>query len=75
MYHHHILTRDNSETIEKIYLKQNENYVKGDWFQLLLKDYDFIERDMNEKKVSEMSKDSYEKIGKELMNKAMFKFS
>ena len=74
MYHHHILTRDNNETIKKIYVKQKENYVKGDWFQLLLKDFEFIERDMNEKEISELSKESYKKIVKDLMNKAVFKF-
>ena len=74
MYHHQILTRDSSEPIKKIYLKQKVNYVKGDWFQLLLKDFEFIERDMNKKEISEMSKDSYKKIVKELMNKVVFKF-
>ena len=66
MYPHHILTRDDNETIKKIYLKQTENHVKEDWFQLLSKDFEFIERDINEKEISEMSKD--------LMNKAVLKF-
>ena len=74
MYHHHILLRDNSETIKKIYEKQKTNYVKGDWFQLLLKDFEFINKEMDEKEISEMSKDMYKKIVKELINKAVFTF-
>ena len=33
-----------------------ENHVKGDSFQLLLKDFEFIEIDMSEKEKSKMSK-------------------
>ena len=33
-----------------------ENHVKGDSFQLLLKDFEFIEIDMSEKEKSEMPK-------------------
>ena len=42
MYHHFILTRDEKETIHKIYKKQKEEFVKGDWFQLLKEDFQFI---------------------------------
>ena len=35
MYHHHIIGRDNDEIIKKIYIKQKEEYLKGDWFQTL----------------------------------------
>ena len=31
MYHFHIITRDDSETIKKVYMKQKEASVKGDW--------------------------------------------
>ena len=74
IYHHHILTRDNDETIKKIYDKQKENYVKGDWFELLVRDFEFIEKDINEKEISEMPKDAYKKKIKVLINKAVFKF-
>ena len=30
MYHFHIITRDDSETIKKVYMKQKEASVKGD---------------------------------------------
>ena len=68
MYHHHILTRDNTETIKKIYIKQKNNFIKGDWFQLLVKDFEFITIEMNEKEISGMSKDTYKKVVKDLIN-------
>ena len=51
MYHHQILTRDNSETVKKIYLKQKEEYVKGDWYQILKGVFQFIEQDINEDEI------------------------
>jgi hypothetical protein len=33
MYHHHILTREDTETIKKIYITQKNNIIKGDWFR------------------------------------------
>ena len=61
MYHHHILTRDDNETIEIFFVKQRDDHIKGDWFQLLTKDFQFIEEDMNEKEICEMSKALYKK--------------
>ena len=40
IYHHHILNREKGETIHKIYLKQKEEAIKGDWIQLLQKDFE-----------------------------------
>ena len=74
MYHHHILTREDNETIKKIYIKQTNNNIKGDWFQLLVKDFEFIKTEMNEKEISDMSKDMYKKVVKDLINKAVFEF-
>ena len=74
MYHHHILTREDTETIKKIYIKQKNNIIKGDWFPLLVKDFEFIKTEMNENDVSEMSKDMYKKVVKDLINKAVFEF-
>ena len=48
MYHHPILTRDKEETIYKIYDKQKEETVKGDWLELLKSDFDFIKKQINE---------------------------
>ena len=42
MYHHHLLTRDDDELIKKIYQKQRENPIKGDWFLMIKNDVEFI---------------------------------
>ena len=51
MYHHTILSRDEKETVNKVYRKQKSNSVKGDWIKLLEKSFDFIRIQMNEKKL------------------------
>ena len=48
---YHILTRDKEETISKIYYKQEQDSKKGDWFQLLQADFDFIQVEMNEENI------------------------
>ena len=61
LYHHHILTRDKNETISKIYYNQKEENAKGNWFQSLKKDFEFIKVDMNEDSVSQTPKSVYKK--------------
>ena len=51
LYHHEILSRGEDETISKIYMKQKEDLTKGDWIELLLKDFAFIGIDMNEDEI------------------------
>ena len=68
MYHHHILTRDKEETSFKIYSKQKEETVKGDWLELLKSDSDFIKKDMNENKIASTPKSLYEKTIKKLLD-------
>ena len=41
MYHYHIITRENCETIKKVYLNQIKGSLKGDWVQTLEKDFEF----------------------------------
>ena len=74
MYHHHILNLDENETVKKIYNKQKEKTSKGDWYDLLLKDFKFIDKDLNEKEIKEMSKEDYKKTVKELVEKAAMKY-
>ena len=38
MYHHHLITRDDKETIKKIYYKEKESNLKDDWYQTLKTD-------------------------------------
>ena len=74
MYHHQILTREDSETVKKIYLKQKEEYVKGDWYQLLKGDFQFIGQDINENEICSTPKSEYKIKIKSLINKAAFKY-
>ena len=41
-YHYHIVTREDTEIIKKVYMKQKESPLKGDWIHSIIKDYQFI---------------------------------
>ena len=56
MYHFHIITRDDSETIKKVYLKQKEASVKGDWIHLLAQDFEFIQEEQKGDEVVKLGK-------------------
>ena len=43
MFHYHILTHNENETIKKINLKQKESHTMGDWYKTLLEDLKFLE--------------------------------
>ena len=47
-YHHHIITRDDNELIRKVYQKQKDTPLIGDWVKLIEKDYAFIGEDWND---------------------------
>ena len=74
MFHHNILSRDHNETIHKIYTKQREEYTKRDWYQLLIKDFDFIGIDMNEDDIKRTSKEDYKNKMLNLIKNAGFKY-
>ena len=59
MFHYHILSRKDDETIKKIYNKQKTEFVKGDWYQLLLEDFSFIGESLDEGKILSMSQNTY----------------
>ena len=59
MYHHHILTRDKEETLYKIYDKQKEETVKGDWLELLKFDFDFVTEEIDDNKIASTPKSFY----------------
>jgi hypothetical protein len=61
MFHYHILTLNENETVKKIYLKQKESNTKGDWYRTLQDDYDFIEEENNDEEIVKMSKEEYKK--------------
>ena len=56
MFHYHILTRDENETIKKIYLKQVKSNCKGDWYRTLLEDFEFIKEEKNDEEIVKMNK-------------------
>ena len=72
LYHQHILTRDDSETIKKIYNKQKEDSTKGDWYEIIKKDFQFLGRDIDEDYIKNSSKIEYKKEVKKLIKKAAF---
>ena len=59
LYHYHIITRDDKETIKKVYLKQKEACVKGDWITLLAKDFNFNKLEQNGEYIMRLGKKEY----------------
>ena len=74
LYHHHIITQNENETIRKIYEKQKTTPTKGDWFELLKEDFKFIEQEMDDEKIKSITKEQYKKQVKQWVRKAAFKF-
>ena len=74
MYHHHILSRGEEETIYKIYCKQKEDPLKGDWYYLLQKDFEFIGVEMNERDIRSTPKSEYRIRIRKLVEKAAFDY-
>ena len=72
LYHHHIITREDTETIKKIYYKQKEAQIKGDWLELVKKDFLFLGIEMNESEIKLTNKLEYKKKIKRLLYKAAF---
>ena len=73
MFHQHILTRGEDETIWKVCMKQKEHNAKGDWIQMLFKDVEFIQVDMDENTIVSSSKEEYRKIIKTQVQASAFK--
>ena len=74
MYHHHLLTIDDQESIKKIYNTQREETTKGDWYELIQNDFNIIEKEINEEQIKSFSKTEYKKYIKELIKKASHKY-
>ena len=67
MYHHEILSRDDNETIKKIYTKQKEDKTRGDWVTLLEADFQFIGIDLKEEEICSITKSEYKEKIKSLL--------
>ena len=74
LMYHHIITRDNNETIKEIYMKQKESNTKGDWFRMLMKDFEFIGVEMDEEAIKNTSKEVYYKDIKKKVKVGAFKY-
>ena len=74
MYHHHLLTQEEGETIKLIYEKQKISPTKGDWYELSLKDFDFIEEKIDDDKIKMLTKAEFKKKIKMLVKKAALKY-
>ena len=73
MYHHHLLQTHQKETIRKIYDKMKEDKTSGDWFQLLLKDFEFLGETIDEENIKMMPKEAYKKKINKLVRAAAFR--
>ena len=72
MYLHHIVSRQDSEIIQKVYYKQKQCHTKGDWIRIVQKDFDFIKEQINEEDIRNTPKEVYRKQIKEKVGKAAF---
>ena len=74
-YHHHIITREDNELIKKVYMKQKESPVKGDWIHSLRNDYEFVGEtiDNMEDCITNTNKDVFSKTIKYKIYDAAFK--
>ena len=72
LYHYHIITRDDKETLKKIYNKQKEDSIKGDWYELIKKDFLFLGIEINENDIKSTNKEAYKKKINQLLYKAAF---
>ena len=61
IYHHNIVTRPDGEIIKKIYYKQKTNSCRGDWYELLKKDFIFIGETLDDEFVSSFAHEVHKK--------------
>ena len=74
MFHHHILTTNEDETLMKMYLKQKSDPTKDDWYQLLQNDFQFLGLQISDEEIRAMPKKEYKKKIKSLVRNAAFDY-
>ena len=72
MCHHHSVNQNDEETVKKVYNKQKEEAVKGDWIKLIENDFLFIGKEMDEVKIKQTSKSVYKNLIKMEVKRAAF---
>ena len=68
------MTRPDGEIIKKIYYKQKTNSCRGDWYELLKKDFIFIGETLDDEFVSSFDHEAYKKYIKNKVKQAAFKY-
>ena len=74
MHHHHLVTRDKTETICKIYQQQKKDSIRDDWIELLKADFKSIKQELNEEEISSISKILCKKRIRQLINNSEFEY-
>ena len=55
-------------------MKQKEAHIKGDWFRMLLKDFEFLEDDINEDFIKNTPKEANRNYIHARIQKGVFKY-
>ena len=73
-YLHHLLTRDQKELINKVYLAQKRKSVKGDWAMTVKNDIEEINLNLSEEQIKTMKKGKFKENLKCKIVEASFKY-
>jgi hypothetical protein len=73
-YHKHIIDRNETELIKRVYREQLKNTTKGDWIELLKDDFKTINKEMNEAEIKNKTKTEYKMYIKKEIKEATFKY-
>ena len=71
-YLHNILKKPDHELIKRIYNAQKVKTSKGDWIELVKKDFELIGEQFDEEMVKQMSKNKFKQFVKQRIEKAAF---
>ena len=73
-YLYNILNKPDSELIKRVYEAQKLKTTKGDWIELIKRDFELIEEDFDEDFIKETTKYIFKKFVKTKITKAAFKY-
>ena len=73
-YLHHILTREKSELISKIYYAQKRRPVKDDWAKTTSEDLNDLKINLSDEEIRSMSKLNFKKLLKKKIYQAAFNY-
>ena len=73
-YLKNILNKPSNELIRRVYEAQKISYTKGDWIELVRKDFELIDEEFNEELINNMSNFKFKKYVKDKVQKAAFMY-